>query len=178
YFFVFLITHFLNKNIHDNQRGNGEQKFVLLDGINFKNDEGFIKKRAVKIIVEYFFVVAPFVKLFKDKTIFLYVELNFDRFHERSYCLCAVLIKGVEVQFRYLLLLTKIIGIIIGHTFRQNRILHLRELAIDTFPYQSNQAFDNLPLFFVILYQFNFKRIHGNGLVLLIGNVLASKVTA
>src|SRR5690606_12669509 len=39
--------HFLDKDIHDDQRDNREQYFVFFDGVNFKDNQWFFKKRLV-----------------------------------------------------------------------------------------------------------------------------------
>src|SRR5690606_15612838 len=43
--------HFLDKDIHNDQRDNGEQYFMFFDGVNFKNNKRLFKKGLVGFLV-------------------------------------------------------------------------------------------------------------------------------
>ena len=49
---VLLDTHLLDENVHDNKRHQWKQQWIILNGINLKDDEGLIKERRIQILVQ------------------------------------------------------------------------------------------------------------------------------
>ena len=60
---VLLQSHLLQEYVHDDERHDGEQLLVLLDGIHLEDDEGLIEQGAIDILIEYLVVLAALVEV-------------------------------------------------------------------------------------------------------------------
>ena len=65
-FSPFLDTHLLQEYVHDDQHHNGEKHGVILNLVDFKDDELLIKQVGIQVGVERHFQFSAPVKLFQD----------------------------------------------------------------------------------------------------------------
>ncbi|GFH99287.1 hypothetical protein IMSAGC004_01690 [Bacteroidaceae bacterium] len=61
---VLLDTHLLQEHVHDNQRNKREQERIIFYTVDFKDNERFVKQRAVHVFVQRLIMVAATVKVF------------------------------------------------------------------------------------------------------------------
>ena len=66
---VFLDTHLLDEHIHDDKRHKREEKRVILDGVNFKDDESLIEEGRVEVFIQRLVMIAATVEVLHHITI-------------------------------------------------------------------------------------------------------------
>ena len=62
-FAVLLDAHFLQENIHDNQRDQRKKQRVIFYAVDFEDHERLVEQRAVHVLVQRFFVVAAQIEV-------------------------------------------------------------------------------------------------------------------
>ena len=60
---VLLQAHLLQEHVHDDERHDGEELLVLLDGIHLEDDEGLVEQGAIHVLVENLVVLAATVEV-------------------------------------------------------------------------------------------------------------------
>jgi hypothetical protein len=60
---VLLDTHLLDEYIHNDQRNKREEQWVILDGVNLKDNEGLIKQCRIQIFIQGLVVITASIEV-------------------------------------------------------------------------------------------------------------------
>ena len=97
-FASFLDTHFLEKDIHDNQHDDREQQRVILYLVNLKDDELLLKQRLFEVIVERMLQFAAPIELFENGREVVNIKHNLLVGHQLRYAFHGKFIISIEGQ--------------------------------------------------------------------------------
>ena len=63
---VLLDAHLLQEHVHDDECHQWKEQWIILDTVDFENDEGLIKQTAVHILIQRHIVAASFIEVFQQ----------------------------------------------------------------------------------------------------------------
>ena len=175
---VFLDTHLLNENVHDDKCNKREEERVILDGVNLKDDEGLIKQLCVEVLIECKLMTTALIEVLQQivvgcqvyscQIVLLYNLRNTD---------FTVLVECVERQVLYLFLHEVFIEV-----FRDNllyeTVFRLGDFTLGSFPDEHDQIFQEAYLLDVQLLTLDGKRIHRDRMLVCVADILATNIFA
>ena len=62
---VLFNAHLLQEDVHDDERHQWKKQWIILDTVDFKDNEGLIKQAAVHILIQRHIVTASFIEVFQ-----------------------------------------------------------------------------------------------------------------
>lgn len=174
---VLLDPHLLDEEVHDDKGNQREEKGIVLNRVDLEDDERLVEESGVQVFVQSDFMVSSPVEVLHQVVVGREVDAReVVLLADLGDPLDAELVEGVEVE--RLNAPCEMVLVVFGYGLLDELVLGLGDRPVRALPDEHDEVLQEAHLLDVVLRARDAERVHGDRMLLGIGDVLASDVLA